>query len=195
MRYLRTQTLLGTVVNELDDHAEAQVMHRSAAVQGTTGKTAVREDLREQLEAINRTARAMSLDTPGLEDRFRLPRGNNDQALISTARAFHASAEPLKADFVKNELPATFLDDLQATITRFEGALAGRNTSREARVAATSAISSAIERGIGLVRQLDAIVRNKFRDDAATIAAWESASRTERTPHKAQKHAAQPPPQ
>jgi hypothetical protein len=32
--------------------------------------------LREDLEAINRTARAMAVDVPGLDDKFRVPRNN-----------------------------------------------------------------------------------------------------------------------
>jgi hypothetical protein len=186
---------LRTVVAELDAHAEAQVTSRSAAIQGTTSRKGAREALRADLEAISHTARAMSLDAPGLQDRFRLPHGNNDQSLLSAARAFHTSAEPLKADFIKNELPSTFLEDLQSNITQFEQATAVQNNSREAQVAATSAISGAIERGQVLVRQLDAIVRNKFRDDPATLAAWKSTSRAERAPRKSAKAVAPSPTQ
>lgn len=41
-----------------------------------------------------------------------------------------------------------------------------------------------MERGRQLVRELDAIVGNKYRKDRATLAAWESASRVVRLPRK-----------
>ncbi|MFL6227791.1 MAG: hypothetical protein ACJ741_03320 [Pyrinomonadaceae bacterium] len=186
---------LAATVAELDGHAEAQVAHRSAAAQGTTGKAAARDALRRDLEAISDTARALSVTTPGLRELFRLPRGNNDQALLSTARAFHTAAAPLKADFIRLELPADFLENLEADINGFGRASVGQISSRQARVAATNAIGTAIERGLAVLRQLDAVVRNKFRDDPATLAAWESASRAECTHRKARQPVTQSPAQ
>lgn len=183
---------LDAVVKELDGHAQAQTSGQSAASQGTTTRAVARAALRDDLEAISRTARAMAVETPGLEDRFRPPRGNNDQTLISTARAFAADALPLKADFIKNELPADFLEDLNDDIKAFEQAITGQNLSADTHVAATQAIDEAVDRGLNTVRQLDAIVRNKFTNDPATLAAWLSASHVERAPKP--KKAEPPPP-
>ena len=170
---------LNAVVSELDKHMEAQTSHRSAAAQGTTSKAVARAALRADLEAISRTARAMAFDTPGLADRFHLPRNNSDQALINAARAFAADAAPLKSEFIRHELPADFLDTLNAHIASFEAAGVEQNRNTGARVAATQAMDDAIERGHTIVRQLDAVVRNKFRADQATLAEWTSASHTE----------------
>jgi hypothetical protein len=171
------------LVAELEAHAAKQTSGASASVQGATSRASARAELRDDLESISRTARAMSAESPGLAERFRLPRDNrNDQQLLAAARAFAADALPLKAEFLRHELPADFLDDLAADIAAFESSITEQNRSREARVAATSSIDSAIDRGVEAVRQLDAIVRNKFRDDAATLAAWTSASHTERPP-------------
>ena len=175
---------LEAVLAELDGHTEAQVSTRSAAAAGTSGRREARERLREHLEAISRTARAMALDSPGADERFRLPRGNNDQALLSTARSFHSGVAPLSAEFTQHELPADFLDTLQAEINNFERAIGGQNNSRQARAAATSAIGEAVERGTAVVKRLDAVMRNKFNGDAARLAAWYAASRTERAPRK-----------
>ncbi|MDT5063532.1 MAG: hypothetical protein QOH63_3991 [Acidobacteriota bacterium] len=99
---------------------------------------------------------------------------------------------PLKADFARRGLPQDFLDDLNADITAFEESIGSREQKNGARVAATVAIDESIERGINAVRELDAIVQNIFRNDAATLARWTSASHTERAPrHQA---AVQPPP-
>jgi hypothetical protein len=47
------------------------------------------------LLAINRTARVIAFGTRGLENKFRLPCGTNNQNLLNAARAFAADAAPL----------------------------------------------------------------------------------------------------
>lgn len=187
---------LDKTVSELDAHAAAQTSGKSSAQTGTQSKAAARAALLEDLEAIRRTARAIALDNPSFANNFRLPRGRlNDQQLLATARSFATDAAPLKADFIHNELPADFLEDLNADIESFEQATNAQNRSTDAHVAATEAIDAAIERGLNTVRQLDAVVRNKFRDDAATLAAWTSASHVERAPkHKKTATPTPPPP-
>lgn len=175
---------LGAVLAELDGHAEAKVSTQGVAAGGSTTRKDARERLRDQLEAIARTARAMSFETPELAARFRLPRGNNDQSLVGAARSFHTTASPLKAEFIRHELPADFLEELARAVADFESAVTEQNTGRVARSAAVAALEDATARGSALARQLDALVRNKFRDDAARLAAWDAASRTERAPRK-----------
>lgn len=79
---------VGAVVGELEQSGAAQTSGASAGKQGTTMKAVARENVREDLRAINRTARALALDVAGLEDKFRMPRGSNDQTLLNTARSF-----------------------------------------------------------------------------------------------------------
>jgi len=172
-------TELTAVISELDGHTAAGTSGGSAARQGTVTRAEARGALREDLEAINRTARAMD-DEPGLNEKFRLPRGNNDQQLLSAARAFAADALPLKARFIAHELPADFLEDLDADITALEEAMGDQSGGLGSRVAASAVIDDAIERGTVIARKLDAIIRNKYGNDRATIAEWTSASHTER---------------
>ena len=173
-------TQLGAVIAEADGHAEVKAARQGTFAQNTSGKSAARRALQAAVEAISRTARAMALESPGIEERFRLPRNKSDQTLLSTARAFFTGAEPIKADFIRHDLPAAFLENLASNIEDFERAITSLNNSRDARVAATNALGGAIARGVAIVRQIDAVVRNKFREDAATLAAWASASRIER---------------
>ncbi|HEV7374820.1 MAG TPA: hypothetical protein VGN95_08890 [Pyrinomonadaceae bacterium] len=67
-------THLNSEINEMETHATAQSSGRSATLQSSTSKAASRDELRSDLDAISRTARAMALSTPGLEDKFRAPR-------------------------------------------------------------------------------------------------------------------------
>ncbi len=169
-----------SVVEILTEMAASQTSGVGSAQQATASRTNARVSLRESLQAVNRTARAMALDTPGLENKFRLPRSGSDQALLNSARAFVADATPLKPIFIRHELAASFIEDLQADITDLERAIGGQNTGRGVHVTATASIDSTVERGMAAVTRLDAIVRNKFRDDPATLAAWESARHVER---------------
>ncbi len=183
---------LNTIISELNTHTSNQASQQSGARESSTGKAAARDELRRDMEAISRTARVMALSTTGLENKFRAPRSISDQELLALARAFATDALPLKAEFVRRGLPDNFLEDLAADIADFEQAINRKIQRRGAQVAATAAIDGVIERGVNVVRELDAIMRNKYADDEATLAAWLSASRTERRQRKQPAPAPQP---
>ncbi len=168
------------IVNELKGHGADQTTGRGEASSKTTTKAAVREELREALMAINRTARVLAFKTKGLDDKFRFPHNATDQALLNAARAFATAAEPLKAEFIKRELPADFIDQLNGLINSFEDTSSQQSVAKGSRVAARVAIDETISQGLQIIRELDAIIRNKFVSDAKTLAAWEQASHTER---------------
>lgn len=183
---------LATVISELEGHAASEASGFGLARQATTIRMQAREALREAMEAISRTARAMAFDVPGIEEKFRVPRNNNDQQLLSTARAFATEAAPLAAQFIAHELPADFLAVLNADIAALEAAINSRSSGVGDHVAARAAIDNTIARGRDVVRKLDVIVKNKYANNPAMLAEWRSASHTERAPrhHKAP---AQPP--
>lgn len=170
---------LKEVIQTLTGAITSQTTGLSSAQRATAERMAAREALRESMKAIARTARAMALDTPGLENKFRLPRSGSDSALLMTARAFAADLVAFKAEFIRHEFPPTFIEDFESDIEDLERAMDGQNTGRGAHVSATASVDSTAERGMNAVRRLDAIVRNKFRDDPATLAAWESARHVE----------------
>jgi hypothetical protein len=176
---------IGTVVGDFNQHAAAEASGHGDARQGTEVRALARAALRDRMEAIVRTARALENEVPGIQDKFRMPRGSNDRDLINAARAFKADAEPLKAHFIAHELPADFLDELQEHIDDFESAISDQSSGVGNRVAAGAALDEVIERGNDIVRKLDAIVRNKYGNNAAVLAEWTSASHTERAPRRA----------
>jgi hypothetical protein len=174
---------LRKVVEELTEAGTTQTSGLSSVQRATAERLAAREALRESMQAISRTARVMAIDMPGLENKFRLPRSGSDPALLQTARAFAADALPLKAEFLRYGLDESFLEDFREDIADLERAMGQQNTGRGAHVSATASVETAAERGTNAVRKLDAIVRNKFREDPAALAVWESARHVERTAH------------
>jgi len=167
---------LDTVIKGLEEHALRQSTGQSTVREGTSSKAAVRDELWRRLEAISRTARVIAFTSPGLEDKFRLPRGIGDEALLQLARTFASDAAPLKDEFIRRGLAATFIEDLNEEAEAFEAAITRKAQGRSAHVSASAEIDDLIERGMRTVRELDALFRNTFADDPATLAAWQSAS-------------------
>jgi hypothetical protein len=163
-----------------------QVSGSTSAQQGTATKAVAREALRSDLERMRHTARAMAKTMPGIDTKFRIPRKASDQELIGTAQAFAADALPIKNNFIQFAMPPTFLDELNEHIEDFQEALSNQQTGVGTRVMATAAIDDELDAALDAKRQLDAIVRNTFRDDPARLAAWTSASHVERSPRRQQ---------
>jgi hypothetical protein len=183
-------TTLATIITEIDGHAASEVTGVGQEREGTTTRREAREALREALEAIRRTARVMAADIPGLDDKFRIPRNNNDQQLLSAARAFAADAEPLAAQFIAHEMPADFLANLNADIAALETAISNQASGVGAHVSAGAGLDDAMDRADEVMRRLDAIMRNKYANNPGVLAEWLSASHTERAPRHRSKTSA-----
>ena len=180
-------TRLSGIITNLEQQSATQSSGLRTAQQHATGKASARDEVFLDLRAIARTARGMAIVTPGLEDKFRIPRDPKDQELLSAARAFATDAEPLKDEFIRRGLPADFLDDLNADIAAFEQAITGQMQGTETHVAATAAIDDLIDEGVRTMHELDPVIRNLFADDPATLAQWFSARHVERAPRKTKK--------
>ena len=178
-----------TIIAEINEQVSIQAAEANMAEAMTDTKEAARQALQADLERINRTARGIERRTPGVAAQFKL-RGRNDNALIATGHAFLANADPLKQEFIKSDLPADFLTQLQTHLTAFEQARTAQDMHLSRQVAATSSIRTLLKRGVAAVRQLDPIVRNKFSAATSILAAWAAASHIERPP----KHTPDAPP-
>ena len=173
---------LGEIIAELNAHAATQVS--GAAQEATSHRAVTRQALRDDLRAIARTAEAMAQDTPGFDDKFHMPPAGNDSALLNAARSFAANAAPFSTRFINHAMPADFLADLNTDIANFEAAIREHASSVGTQVSAGITIDELIADGLVVVKKLDAIVRNRYRNDAAALAEWTSASHTERSPRK-----------
>jgi hypothetical protein len=178
-------TTIKDIVDELDGHAASQTASSGASRQGTATREQARLAVREDLKAISGTAAVMSDKFPGLDEKFRLPREDNDQDLMSAGNAFIAEATPIAADFIAHEMAADFLDDLRADLQALEDSMSAQSAGKGHRIAAGAAIDQLIDNGVAAVRKLNAIMKNKYANNPAVLAQWVSASHTERDPrHK-----------
>src|ERR1044071_9341004 len=142
---------VSNIVDELEGLAAKQSSARAAARQHMTVKSATRGALIKDLTTINKTARAMALTTPGLEDKFRLPHNMSDQLLLDTAGAFLADAQPFKAEFLRREVPTQVFTDLEANVATFQESLARQYAAGESNVAAGASFDAGTERGVNCV--------------------------------------------
>lgn len=180
---------LATVIGDIDTQAAAQAGGIGQARQHTASRDDARRELREDIEAIHRAARAMDL-----QREFPLPAEGNDRLLLNAARSFGVNATPLKVQFIAHEMPSDFLEDLATDITAFETVIAERENVVGDHVAARAALADLFERGRELLSKLNAMMRNKFANNPDILAEWIRASHVERAPRHKKPVTAQPPP-
>src|ERR1044072_4339565 len=137
-----------TAIGEVEGKATVQTSSARTSQQHTASKAVARAALIEEMQAINLTAKVIAQGMPGLDDKFRLPRAPSDQFLIVTARAFARDAAPLSEEFISREMPATFLDELNAAINEFSQTISERNQSTASQVSATAGLDEAMEKGL-----------------------------------------------
>ena len=185
---------LKTRIAEAESRGAAAASGRTSVRHGTGMRGQAREALREDLEAISRTARMMADDIPALLNKFPLPPRGTDQALINAARAFLADAEPYKAQFIAHELPADFLEDLADDIEALETAIADQGSGIGDQITAGAGLGDALDEGVDMVRKASVIIRNKYANRSDVLAALTSAGHIERAPKRRKAEPTPPPP-
>lgn len=163
-------------VAEVESQGADQVSGISSAQNLSSTKDSVRHELRGLLQNINRTARVMAPDTPEFDSKFRMPRTMTDLKLLTAARSFLQDALPLKDRFIEHEMPVDFLEQLGRVVDEFDKALTHKSEAVGLHVNTRLTIDETVGTGLSIVRQLDAIVRNKYHGDPITLAAWQRAS-------------------
>jgi len=184
--------LVDGFIDTIEEQSAMREQHARAAKDKTTLKKAAVAGLRELMTFISRTARVMAPNMPGIENKFQMPSGKTVQDLLEAARSFLLEAEPLKDDFIRRGLPPTFVDNLRGRIMLVEQTVDEQAQKSAARIAASVSADAAARRAREAVRELDAIVRNVYAADAATLAEWESASHVERAARRVETPAPAP---
>ena len=174
---------LGAAVTELTAFA---VTKMAAAREGSRQKVVARQALRDRLETIALTGRAMAQDVPALGDTFRLPESQTDQALLTTGRLFAEQGERLKADFIAHAMPPTFVADLNKAVADFEAAIHNRSNGKAHSTAVRQCIKDALATGTAAAVRLDAMVANHLRGDSMVTARWARDRRVERPRRRSQ---------
>jgi hypothetical protein len=172
---------LSAELAKLDTLEVAKATSISTRQQGSAGRRDVRESLRAQIAAVSETAKVIAAEHPELKGKFQFSRTDrSDRSLIAVAHSFAAAAPPFKPLFIAYELAADFIESMNADADALEQQMALQTEGVGARVSTNASIDQSLEHVDDYVDKLDVIVRNKYRNDPAKIAAWESARRLER---------------
>ncbi|MDX6693254.1 MAG: hypothetical protein QOF02_857 [Blastocatellia bacterium] len=174
-----------TTITDIEQEAAKQLAASLDRQKATEQKQAASKTLLEQMRSMNLTARSINPQFPGIADQFKMGRPASDQAMLDRARAFISLATPTAAQFTSRGQPATFLTDMQATITAVEAAEALQSEANTRLSEATANLKAAFKTLRDDISELDAIFKAKRRTDPGALAAWHTASHVEKAPKKA----------
>lgn len=147
-------------------------------------KDTARENLREEMSDISRTAKSMEYEFDGISDKFRFQRNLNDADLLAKGRAFIIEAGPYAANFKDYGLSGSFIADLTAACDAFEATFSTAASAQAEHVQATADTAAKNRDGMVAVRVVDGIVQNKYANDPGKLATWLSAKHVEKDPKK-----------
>ena len=177
-------SVVATVVGETESKSTLHAGGFAEAAQQFEVKDTGRENLRDEMSDISRTAKSMEYEFDGIADKFRFQRNMSDANMLAKARAFHTESLPYDQNFQDYGLNKNFRIDLNDAADAFEASFSNTATATAEHVAATADTSSKIRQGMVIVRILDGIVRNRYANDPGKLAAWISASHVEKAPKK-----------
>ena len=144
-------------------------------------KADARADLAEEIEFLYHTARSIAAETPGFNDKFRLPL-KGDAKLLNAARSAVEDAAPLSEIFIKHAMPSHFLDSLSSAIRKFEQASEEYANGKTACAVGAKELRASLDTAVAAAKAFDATIRNTFRSDPITLNAWMDVCRIRRAP-------------
>ena len=119
---------------------------------------------------------------PGIAEKFRLPHTNRNYLTIAgTALGFANEAEDLVALFTERGMEATFVTDLRAKVTAFEGASGIRLGGLSTQTMGTAGLELLAKQGLKYVRLLRPLINEKLKGNPALLASWKLVSRVAKT--------------
>jgi hypothetical protein len=171
---------VNTTITALEAAAQNQTGGASQQAGGVDLRKVYSRDLKAFLKEVNRTARTLEPEHPGIRPTFRLPKSGSYPALVASAQSIIEAATPLSAAFEAAGMPATFLTDLQAMLTAFTNATGQKHNGGITRVVSTAALKAKASLGIIAADKFGACFRNHYRLQPEMIAAWNFARRIAR---------------
>lgn len=177
-KFAEARTKIAALIPQITGQQAAQA---SGSYGQTTMNQAVeRQELVDLLRTVNRTAAAVALDKnePGLMDRFRMPGITNDTLLVAAGEAFATAITELglAADFTAHGYEGDIVADLNTEAQDVRDAESSQGGALQEQGGATASLPGLLKQGADAVKCLDAIVKNRFRNDPATLGAWKIAS-------------------
>jgi hypothetical protein len=173
----------------------AALTTQSAKVEATrqkqmAGDGAIRQDydvykdafdvLLDEMRSVRDFANSIGREVPGLEKKFRLPRGGGKGAIITAANVFADDAAEHKQMFLDYGMDKEFIEHLREKAAAAQDALNKATGTTGEKVGATDALEADVQAASDTVESIDPIVQRVYRDNPTKLAAWTYASHLER---------------
>jgi hypothetical protein len=171
---------LDDLAGKIDLHGSKMAQEKGAAKAATEAKSARLESIRRQMKTMRETMVSCEPQQPGVSQHFNMPASTSAESIVEGARAFIATGTTMKPLFLSREMPENFLEVLADTIQSYEEAVNDYNLHSANRAAARAMLDDVCSQVLAVRRELDPIVRNKYRNDPEKLAMWETASHLER---------------
>jgi hypothetical protein len=156
--------------------AQQQVAGQQAAAGATVNKEELRIDIHRMIAVLAGLAAPAAREERELAVGILRPDVNGShQAFLTRSRVAAATGSAHQELLTQYGMPEGFLDELNAALDRYEQALNQQHAGRAAHVGARAELEAVTSEIMLIVRQLDALNRFHFRNDAESLAAWKSA--------------------
>ena len=103
-------------------------------------------------------------------------RKNGTQAILGYASATAITELSLAADFTEHGYAGAIVTDLIAEAKDVRDAEGDQGSALSGQAGATAALPGLLKQGRNLVKCLDTVIKNRFRNDAEILGAWKTAS-------------------
>lgn len=174
---------LETVISRMSEHGVTQdtLSRRTRSSTVNLGELAltIRRDLLRPARLAARTVLPVLGNGAGaLRTTMRAPRNQRDlEALAVTTQAFANALDEHTTAFAAAGLPPEFAARMRSAAELLLKTIDTRSKELQRRVAATRGLEAESQRGIAIVRLLDALVEPALRADPARAAEWRKATR------------------
>ncbi len=161
-------------------HAEAVAQQSIAGQRAVRGAVATRRQLQEEiadsLALLAGLARSASHEEPDLSAGITRPdQSGSVQSFLTRGRVAAATAQAHRELLQRLGMPDTYPEDLGRQLDEYEASMNEKHSSRTSHVGATAELLAVTDEIMLIVRQLDALIRFRFRNDPEALAAFESA--------------------
>lgn len=147
----------------------------------TQSKVARARSITSDLRRVARTAKIIEKKNADFVNSFEMPKGSlSYQELIDKARTFAAEYAKYKTDFGKYGLKNEFFTDLLQDVDQFGAAAAMQSNAKTGGVGANADIETILENALDTRAELKTAIENHYRNNAAKLAEWLTASHIQR---------------
>jgi hypothetical protein len=172
-------------LGEISEAGTSQDYGRGAFQGASAQRMQLQMALRSDMSRIAAIAKVLDpAEYPGAAERFRVSGTKSYTALQSRARAFIDAIEPMKQAFLDHGAPADFDARLADLTTALEAAGERKYRCLHRQMEGTARMEESARRGVKAVRVLNAIVRQRLKDDPELLGVWKAAQHIERPPKR-----------